>query len=169
MTDASEIDELARICGEHLKQEELLLGEILPMLRALRDSFGTPRGQPLAEQQAKPVTQLIEMMTSKRERLRLRLAPWLGVEPRQVTLNMALNQLPAERRRPLDETSARVRGMIEELVKLSYWVSLHLRIHLDTFQRLICDVTNSGSGSGRYGPRGQAEAPAYRPLIEMRG
>ena len=52
---------------------------------------------------------------------------------------------------------------------LNHRVSICLRIHLDAYQRILRDLTNSRQGSGRYGPTGNAESHDYRSLIQIHG
>jgi hypothetical protein len=64
---------------------------------------------------------------------------------------------------------ARVRGLAKELTVLNQRVAACLRIHLDAFQRILREVTNSQPSSGRYGPTGNAESHEYRPLLQLQG
>jgi hypothetical protein len=54
-------------------------------------------------------------------------------------------------------------------VTINRWLTIHMRIHLEAYQRLLSDLTGSARSSGRYGPAGNAEASDYRPLIQVRG
>lgn len=168
MIAADDTTALATLCANHLRHEELLLEAILPILRGIEASFGKPDFEKRADEQAENVARLVEMMSARRQKFRNDLAPWLGLEPADVKISLAIKRLPPPQRPALDEASARVRSMVEEFIKRTYAVALHLRFHLDAFNRLICELTGT-SGSGRYGPLGQAESPSYRPFFQTRG
>lgn len=169
MTAADDAAALAASCASHLRHEELLLEAILPILRGIEDSFGKPDFERRTDAEVESVAQLIDLMKSRRESFRQDLAPRLGVAARQVTLALALQKLPPAFRPALDAAALRVRAMVEELIGRTYSGSLHLRVHLDAFSRIVRELTGTGAGSGRYGPHGLAEAPTYRPLVQTRG
>ena len=72
-------------------------------------------------------------------------------------------------RDPLLLQLTRVRHLANDVVATNHRLSLHLRIYLDAYQRLLRDLTGTASGSGRYGPHGKAESLEYRPLIQIHG
>lgn len=163
--------DLATLCACHLGEEETLLAAVLPILRAVKEGF-LQRGFGALEtqvQRQQDVSGLIDTMRGRRDRLRAELARRLDVAPDEATLSRVLASLPESIQDSLHAGVERVRRMANELVTLNHWLAVHLRIHLDAYQRLLAELTGAGPGSGRYGPAGKTETHEYPPLIQIHG
>jgi hypothetical protein len=172
---ASEIhpdsQDLATLCTDHLRHEETLLAAALPLASAVRKAF-TQRGFDAfaaALGRHADFAQLVDEMTVRRLRLREELAGRLGMAPKEITLAGALANLPDTAKAAVAAGAARVRRLAEELATTNYWVSVHLRIHLDAYRCILRDLTNTSTGSGRYGREGTPELLEYRPLLQIHG
>jgi hypothetical protein len=171
------------LCADHLRREESLLASALEVARGMKDAFtgrstddaetDPARSAPEALVQAlarhTDYAQLLNELSTKREALRQSLAAHLGLDPKLVTLARVVRNLPHQAGSALASELANVRGLAEQLAALNYWLSVHLRVHLDAYRRILRDLTNTSSGSGRYGPAGVAESLEYRPLIQLHG
>jgi hypothetical protein len=163
--------ELAALCGEHLRQEGALLTAALAIVRGVQVSF-SERGIGaliVALTSHHQFAKLIEEMKVRRQRCRAELTRLLDIEPKDATLTRALARLPVAHQASMAEQATRVRAMATELAGLNYRVSVHLRVHIDAYRRILRDLTNTAVSSGRYGPAGKTELQDYRPLIHIRG
>jgi hypothetical protein len=165
---------LASLCAEHLREEERLLRAALPMARAVKDAFVQPRPDSLmaALQGHHEFTRLLDDLRQRRHVLRREISACLGpyhAEHAKHSLPGIVRLLPLEMQDPLLSQLAFVRQLAEELVRLNHWLSVYTRIHLDAYERLLRDLIGSASHSGRYGAQGKADAPEYRPLLEIHG
>lgn len=162
---------LATLCADHLAEEERLLTAALPMVRAISESL--MHGEPVDVQhllsRQSEIEAFLEEMTRRRQRLRETIANEISIPAADVCLSRVLERLPADAAGPLRDRLARVRALAEELAAMNYRLAVFVRIHLDAYRRLLCDLTGTASGSGRYGPQGKTEAPSYRPLIHIHG
>jgi hypothetical protein len=162
---------LAVLCAAHLASEETLLAAALPLVRALKAAFLAKGHESLvaATERHHPFTALVEDMKVQRRRFREGLARHLHCDADDIDISRILNRLPPEERGSLAECAERVRRMADEIVTLNYWLAVHLRIHLDAYQRLLCDLTGTAQNSGRYGPAGQPETDEFRPMLRIQG
>jgi flagellar biosynthesis/type III secretory pathway chaperone len=159
------------LCTQHLQNEATLLTTALSLVYSLETAFRQRNGNDLAEtvsQQVELVTQ-IAALNRQRAQFRDSAARLLPVAPNAITVPIALSHLPATDRLPLAAELTRIRVLAEELAALVRRVSVFLRIHLDAYQRILRDLTNSRNSSGRYGPTGNAESHEYRPLLQIHG
>jgi hypothetical protein len=166
--------DLATICAEHLREEERVLLEAVPMARAVKAAFVQPRIDSLMAslQSHQEFTRLLEDLRQRRRELRGKISNAQGpVSDGEGALSFRriVSLLPLEMQDPLLSQLAFVRQLAEELVRLNHWLSVHTRIHLDAYERMLRDLVGSASHSGRYGPLGKTESPDYRPLFEIHG
>jgi hypothetical protein len=163
--------DLAVLCADHLRQEETLLAALLPMVRALKDAFGPDGFAVFAAtmQQHHEIFRLIDEMNQRRRSFQESAARHLKIASTAVTLSLALRPLPEAVRQPLSADADRVRRLAGELTVLNNRLSVHVRIFLDAYRRLLRDFTGTSKGSGRYGRAGRAESLDYRPLIQVQG
>jgi hypothetical protein len=164
-------DDMVSLCASHLREEESLLAEALPIVRAVQDQFTrtTPVDLNQLGAQHQRFTRLIEETQRRRQRLREEVACPLQVPPHEVRISQVLQFAPPSVKEELLSQVERVRRMADEVVAANHRIALHLRIFLDAYQRLLRDLTRTASGSGRYGPHGNAESQEYRPLIQIHG
>lgn len=170
MTPAATAAVLA-VCVEHLGEEERMLRAALPIVRSVQSVV--TRGDPamvadLVQQHAE-LTGLVEVLQRRRQALRHELAQRLAIPAAEIRLVRVVQMIPGDVGQDVLLRLTRIRGMADELVTTNHRLSLHLRIYLDTYQRLLRDLTGTGNGSGRYGPQGKPELPDYRPLIHIHG
>jgi hypothetical protein len=162
---------LAVLCADHVRGEEALLAAALPLVRAVQEALNARGAGALATALAghQEFSRLIEQMSLRRQRFRETLAGRLKIAPRDVTLARALATMPAASQAAIGAAAARARRLADDLAAANYGISIHLRIHLEAYQRILRDLTSTAAGSGRYGPAGQTESLEYRPLIHIRG
>jgi hypothetical protein len=162
---------LRRLCLDHLHREAEVLTAALAAVRAMDDAFGlhSPKGLALAISRHAQVAARIDELQRHRSQFREAAARLLAVAPNVVTVGVVLNRLPAHERSPIAAELASVRLLAQQLTPLNQRVSICVRIHLDAYQRILRDLTNSRQGSGRYGPTGAAESHEYQPLIQIHG
>src|SRR5262249_50951066 len=113
--------------------------------------------------------ELLNDIKVRRERFRELLGRRMQCDADAITVTRVLQMLPADAQRELGGCVARIRAMAGEFGAIQRWLTIHLRIHLDAYQRLLSDLTGSARTSGRYGRAGESEANDYRPLIQVRG
>jgi hypothetical protein len=170
-TSAADAGDLAALCASHFRHEEALLSAALPIVRAVYAAF-SERGfaaVPAALGGHQDFAGLIEEMNRRRQCFRDELARRLGIMAADVSLARVLNRLPASLQATVADSAARARRLAEELAATNFRVSVHLRVHLDAYRRILRDLTNSTTSSGRYGPAGKTESHEYRPLIQIHG
>jgi flagellar biosynthesis/type III secretory pathway chaperone len=162
---------LRSLCTAHLSHEASVFTPALRVLSAIDAAFRQSAGNAVAPTLSRhaEVAALIEELQRRRTLFRAAAARLLKIAPAAITMPVVLKHLPAQDRSALESKAARVRGMAQELTALNRRVSIFLRIHLDAYQRILRDLTNSRQGSGRYGPTGNAESHEYRPLIQLHG
>jgi hypothetical protein len=168
---SNDLTEVAALCRSHLHEEERLLDVALPTARAIQNQLS--QGQPghfseLAERQ-QSLVQVIRDVQTRRRAVRDDLARLLNIPPSAVRLSQVFAKLPVDTRASLQMRLARVRRLAAEQTTTNRRLALRIGIYLDAYQRLLHDLTGAGAGSGRYGPRGQADVPNYRPLIQVQG
>jgi flagellar biosynthesis/type III secretory pathway chaperone len=112
---------------------------------------------------------VIDELQRQRAHFRMATARILRTAPEAITVSHVLDRLPAQDRSVLLNELTRIRQMADELAANNRRVSIFARVHLDAYQRILRDLTNSHRGSGRYGSTGNAETPEYRPLIQVQG
>jgi len=164
-------DDVAAMCGAHLREEERLLAAALPIVRTVQHRFNQREPGPLPElvQHQHELTQLIGDMQQRRHLLRAAIAHRLNLVAGNVRLAPLVNGMPPSHKDALLIQLVRVRQLADELVATNHRLSLHLHIYLDAYQRLLQDLTGTPSASGRYGPQGKADVPQYRPMIQVHG
>jgi hypothetical protein len=167
----AQISDLAELCVSHLREEETLLRAAEPLVLAVKDAFSMRAQEAFvaALTRHQEFAGLLSRLHRLRTAFREALSRQMRVRPEQVTLSLALERVPEPAKRALAADAARIRRMADELAKTNYWISVHLRVHLDAYRRLLRDVTDTAAGSGRYGPAGKTESLDYRPLILIRG
>lgn len=167
----TEAGELAELVAIHLQDEEAVLAAALPMVRHLKETLTQVTVQALPElvERHRSAADLLGDIKARRERFREVLARRLACDVESATVSRVIDMLPSNAQRELRGRVARIRGLAEEFVVINRWLTLHLRIHLDAYQRLLCDLTGSTRSSGRYGAAGRTEVSDYRPLIQVRG
>jgi hypothetical protein len=163
--------DLAELLAMHLEDEEAVLAAAVPILRALKAALLETREQKLPDlvERHRAVADLLSDVKIRRERFRAQLARRLQCDAETITVSRVLQRLPAGSQDTLGACIARIRDLAEEFVTINRWLTIHLRIHLNAYQRLLCDLTGSARSSGRYGPAGRAEAGNFRPLIQIQG
>jgi flagellar biosynthesis/type III secretory pathway chaperone len=159
------------LCTQQMQHEATLLTAVLLLVRSMETAFRQHNSNELAAMMNRQVEIAAQIAELNRERARFceSAARWLPRAPDAITLPIAISHLPAVEQAALAAELARIRALAEELAALVRRVSVFLRIHLDAFQRILRDLTNSHQGSGRYGPTGNAEAHVYRPLLQIHG
>jgi hypothetical protein len=166
-----ETGDLAELLAIHLDDEEAVLAAALPLVRALKSALlqaGAPR-LPDLDERHRAVADLLNEAKARRARFRTLLARRLGCGAETVTVSRVMPLLPAASQESLGACVARIRGMADEFVTINRWLTIHLRIHLNAYRRLLRDLTGSARSSGRYGRAGRAEAGDFRPLIQIQG
>jgi hypothetical protein len=164
--------ELADLLAVHLKDEEAVLAEALPMVRALKSAFT----QRLSSERIEEIIAGNQTLASLLGDIKLRRQRFLDVMARRmqcdsatITVSRIMSGVPEYQRGPLQVWADRVRKMAREFVAINRWLGVHLRIHLEAYQRVLCDLTGTASSSGRYGPGGATESDDFRPLLQIRG
>ncbi len=159
------------LCTEHLRHEASVLASALQLLHALEADLRLPDGNgvALAFRRHAELAALIDDLQHQRTQFRAASARLLCAAPESITLGRVVDRLPEQDRSVLLNDLTRVRQMANELAANNRRVSIFVRVHLDAYQRILCDLTNSGRGSGRYGAAGNAESQEYRPLIQIHG
>jgi hypothetical protein len=163
--------ELAAVVANYLHQEESLLTAALPIVRALQGAFTQPGKMsklPQLDRQHE-FFKLMGEMHGKRQCFRQDLARQLQRDPSSVNLEQALAGLPGPVRADFGGAVERIRKLAQDMAAANYEISVHLRIHLDAYRRILRDLTNTSAGSGRYGPAGTTESLDYRPLLIIHG
>lgn len=163
--------DLAELLTVHLQDEEAVLAAALPSVRAMKAALtqtGADRFPDVAEQHH-AILNLLADIKLRRQRFREMLARRLQCPAETLTITFLLSQLPAHSQETLGALVERIRRMANEFVALNRWLTVHLRIHLDAYHRLLCDLTGTAHSSGRYGRAGKAETGDLRPLLQIRG
>lgn len=161
---------LRSLCTRQISHEASLLTSALQAVHAMETAF-RQRNPDLAaslrghEEVARRIAELEE----RRRDFGLAAARLLGIAPQSVNLLTAVDRLSEPERTPLLAELNRLRASARELAALVGRVSVFLRIHADAYQRILRDLTRSGTSSGRYGPTGNAETHEYRPLLQIHG
>jgi hypothetical protein len=163
--------DVVSLCTTYLAAEESLLEEALRLVHAVRARFGQNKGPIRTEmkEEFQKLANLVDDMKVRRRRFRMVLARWLQCDADDVTLSRVLTMLGPRQREAIEPAAERVRNMIGELVTINYRLAVHLRIHLDAYQRLLCDLTGTANSSGRYGREGKTETGDFRPVIQIQG
>ncbi len=158
-------------CADYLLEEEGLLVAALPMVRDIQIALVSNdlRALPQVVDCHQEFMRFIDAMHERRQRFSAELARYFRIAPESLRLSQLLASVPTETHAAQFERLNRVRAMAEELVALNHRLSVHLRIHLDAYQRLLRDLTGTATGSGRYGAHGQSETSEYRALIQIHG
>ncbi len=159
------------LVANYLCQEEALLATALPIVRALQAAFMRPgklAQSPEADRQQE-FFRVMEEMHVGRQRFREELARQLQIGLGGATLERALAVLTDADREECASGLERVRKLAQDLAAANYEISVHLRIHLGAYRRILRDLTNTSAGSGRYGPAGKTESLDYRPLFHIHG
>jgi hypothetical protein len=162
---------LRKLCTDHLRHEVEVLTAALLAVRDMDAAFGlhSASGFALTIARHAEVAALIDDLQRRRSQFRESAGQLLAIAAETITVRVVLNQLPARDRVLLMTELARVRQFAQDLAALNHRVSIGLRIHLDAYQRMLRDLTNSRHGSGRYGPTGAAESHDYQPMIQIHG
>jgi hypothetical protein len=163
--------ELATLVANYLRQEEALLTAALPIVRALQCAFTQPGKTSVTPQldRQQEFFKLMGEMHVQRQCFRRDLAQHLQIDPSSVNLEKALAGLPGPVRADYGGAVERVRQLAQDMAAANYEISVHLRIHLGAYRRILRDLTNTSAGSGRYGPAGTTESLDYRPLLTIHG
>jgi hypothetical protein len=161
---------LARLCADHLHEEETLLRAALDIVTGVEAGLaGRASGAfPSALAVHAQFCQLILEMRARRDRFRQAVAGRLNLPPEKVTITRTLAGLEGPAR-ALSDDAARVSGLADALAAATQKVSARLRVYLDCYRRILRDLTNTATSSGRYGPAGRAESLDYRPLLSIHG
>jgi hypothetical protein len=160
---------LADLCLEHLHKEEAMLKTALSIVGAIKNAFGE-RGLDVFATvlgRHRELTGMIADIQRRRRQFAEAAARQIGVPCEKITMSVALARLPSPARAAVAETASRVRGLAQELAAANFVVSVHVRVHLDAYRRILRDLTNTTAGSGRYCPAGNAEAVEYRPMMQI--
>jgi hypothetical protein len=170
MNQPDAVNDVATMCAEHLRAEESLLEKALDLVRGARARFAqTGKTTPESREPYQQLAGMVNDMKVRRRRFRNELGRRLHCEAESVTVTRILDSLPARQRDSIAPRAERVRTMIGELLTINYWLAVHLRIHLDAYQRLLCDLTGTANSSGRYGPEGKTENGDFRPVLQIQG
>ncbi len=163
---------LTRLCLEHLHQEEALLQAALAVVGAIQNGFGAHGLDAYAaalDRHRELVGMVGDIQCRRREFARVTTA-YIGGRREDVTVAGVLAFLGVDKETMppcLAETLARVRDLAHELAAANYVVSVHVRVHLDAYRRILRDLTNTRDGPGRYGRAGQPETLEYRPMLQI--
>jgi hypothetical protein len=169
--DEDDRHDLLALCARQLEREEALLAAALPIVRGMQAAFALQSLDAFVAALSghAAFVKLLEEINTRRQAFRDELGQQLRIAAHKCTLASALAALPANVRPPLVAQAARVRRLADELAALNYRISIHLRIYLDAYRRILRDLTNTSASSGRYGPAGRTEAHDYRPLLQIHG
>ena len=164
-------NEMVQLIEQHLHDEERWLETATPMVRAVQTALTQTPGELMPEiaRQHQELATGIDAILRRRQELCERLSNQVGIPAGEIRLSRILPRLPEKARAKLQAQVARVRDRAAELIAANRRLSIHVHIFLDAYQRLLRGLTGTASGSGRYGPQGKTESPAYRPLLQVRG
>lgn len=163
--------DLSTLCFRYLELAENLFAIVYPKLLAMQSAFrksATPDSVPNLADSPGLFAQIQEIQRQRRAVLD-EIGSHLGLTSNVVTLSSILGKLPADARNALTNRADRLRRTTVEIASINLWLAVHLRIHLDAYQRLLIAITGTAAGPGRYGAGGKAELSDFRPLIEKRG
>src|SRR5262249_28623798 len=165
-------DTLMSTCIDHLRHEEVLLQGGLSIVNDIQNAF-CQRGLTAFAAVFGRHAELLNMMDDLQHRRRQfsqTASHQLGEPPGDITYSAVLKRLPGDCPGvDLANAVQRVQRLAQELTTANFVVSVHVRVHLDAFRAILRDMTNTKSGSGRYGPAGQAEALDYGPMLQING
>lgn len=164
-------DPLTMQCLEHVRQEETLLRAALPIVAGVQEAFDK-RGMDAWTAALARHGDLVRMMDELQRRRRLfseTVARDLGLPAHQITLAVVQARLSPDLQAVVAEAVADVRTLAHELAAAIFILSVHVRIHLDAYRRILRDLTQTRADSGRYGPAGRAETLDYRPILQLNG
>jgi hypothetical protein len=165
----------AEAIATYLRQEEALLAAALPLVQGLQAAFGDAGTAPAADFRAQQeFLKMAGEVNASRKNLHEEWArQWRlassGLASSAFTMERALELLPEPERSECRATAERVQSLAQQVAAVNYTVSIHLRIHLSAYRRILRELTNTSAGSGRYGPAGKAESQDYRPLLHIHG
>jgi hypothetical protein len=165
-------DTLTSLCLDHLRQEEALLKAALPVAAGIRDAFSKHNLDAFAAALGghRQLTRMIDDLQGKRRKFTESAARQLGAPSTEVKLSALQARLPdGPGKIAVADAAGRVRRLAQELAAVNFVVSVHVRVHLDAYRGILRDLTNTKTGSGRYGPAGRAETPDYRPMLQING
>ncbi len=161
---------LAELCAAHLEHEEALLTSALRIVQGMLAAFGARSLDAFASalRGHAEFVQVVKEMNARRGRFGAEIAVRLKL--REVgTMVHVFAALNKDEGTPLKASATRVRQLAQELANLNFRVSVHLRVYLNAYGRILRDLTNTSASSGRYGPAGTTEAVDYRPLVHLHG
>lgn len=166
-TNRNTSPELLCLCTEQMSREASLLTCAAQAVQSVQAALLDPKSGDLSAS-AGLFVQFAELVR-QRDRFSTAAAGLLQLAPKAATLPVALAQLPPADRAPLAAELHRLRGLAKDVDASTRRLAVFLRIHLDAYRGILRGLTNSRSGSGRYGPTGTAETLDYRPLIQIHG
>jgi len=179
---SNDVDSSLRdLIAEHLREEERLLCAAVPIAREVKLAFAQPRVDVLMDSLRghEEFSRVLDDLRSRRRELGQEITKRIHPPPSPpfsrggagtpLSLTRVIRLLPIAMQDPLLAQLAFVRQLAEELVHLNHWLSVHSRIHLDAYERMLQDLVGAAANSGRYGPQGKTELLEYRPLLEVHG
>lgn len=163
--------DISALCFRYLELAESLFAIVHPKMLAMQTAF---RESYVADSvlnllDSPDVMGQIQEIQRQRRAVLDEIGSRLGLKSDVVTLSSILGKVPVEARSALVTRADRLRRMTAEIASINLWLAVHLRVHLDAYQRLLVAITGTAAGSGRYGARGKAESFDFRPTIEKRG
>jgi len=166
-------DQLATLCLNHLRSEETLLKSSLSIAKAIQDAFGVPAAAGLdafaaALGRHRELTGMFSEIQRQRRQF-VESAIKLGVPGKTVTIASAQAHLTGPIQGTVAEAANRVLGLARELTAANFVLSVHVRVHLNAYRRILRDLTNTKDSSGRYSRAGHTETLEYRPLLQING
>ncbi|MCC6420491.1 MAG: flagellar export chaperone FlgN [Gemmataceae bacterium] len=161
-------DCLARLCLQHLEQEQAALETALAALGASRAALlrGETAGLIAGQQQA--AAAVCGHLRQLRNDFRGTAAVILNLPTEDVTLSVLADALSGEAGRLVASARERLARLAAEVRRLIAANASLVRTSLDFVQRFLRDLTGAPTPS-RYGPAGTIQEPACAPLLQARG
>jgi hypothetical protein len=164
-------DALATLCLDHLHNEAAMLTTALSIVGAIKKAFGERGLDAFTAALGRnwELTRIVADIQRRRRQFAESTAGRLGLPWQAVTISAVTAHLPENGRATVIGTANRVRTLAQDLAAANFVVSVHIRVHLDAYRRILRDLTNTRAGSGRYSPAGHAEVLDYRPMLQING
>ena len=130
---------LATLCLDHLQHEDTLLKTALSIVCAIKAAFSerTPDAFVTGLSRHREFSSMVGAIQQRRRHFAETAAGQLGVASAKVTISAVLEHLPKSCRADVAEAAERVRGLAHELAAANFVVSVHVRVHLNAYRRIL--------------------------------
>jgi hypothetical protein len=162
---------LTTLCLDHLRNEQVMIKTALSIVGAIQSAFSVRGPDAFSEAlgRHRELTAMFADIQHCRRQFAEAVSRLVRVPPEKITMPIVLPHLSETDQARITDATARARDLAQELTAANFVASVHIRVHLDAYRRILRDLTNTNIGSGRYCPAGNAESLEYRPMMQITG